>query len=263
MFKMDAMIKFHGNVINEKSEIKTIIEYGTNSDGQPIKITRKVKVTTRAIRIKKSILDRRRGMAKFGDLEGFENGPEAGTTIISPEIFNLNLDIKRPISQLKPIVPEVESESTMTAITCRKCGKIGHYTSKCQQSESLENETKSPEKSTRYVPVHSRHDGTFNEPKTKLFIDNLSIDATKEDLYELFGAIGKVENIYIIRDRDTGTPRGTAFVTYQFHEDAENAIKRLNGHRYDHLILNVDWSKAEVGGEPRAPFKKSGGFRRL
>jgi translation initiation factor 3 subunit G len=45
------------------------------------------------------------------------------------------------------------------------------------------------------------------------------------------------------QDKNTGQSRGFAFVSYKRREDAERAIKTLNGFGYDHLILTVEWSK--------------------
>lgn len=50
-------------------------------------------------------------------------------------------------------------------------------------------------------------------PVVRLFITNLSYEAEPQDLRELFQTIGKPTIINIMKDRNTGNPRGIAFVT--------------------------------------------------
>ena len=54
----------------------------------------------------------------------------------------------------------------------------------------------------------------------KLFVGNLSFDATDTDLMDLFGTHGEIEDIYIAKDRDSGRPRGFAFVTFSNKKEA-------------------------------------------
>lgn len=63
----------------------------------------------------------------------------------------------------------------------------------------------------------------------KLYIGNLSYTATEAELRELFSEVGTVVSVNLITDRETGRPRGFAFVEMQTEEDAEAAIEELNG----------------------------------
>ncbi|MCD6181889.1 MAG: RNA-binding protein [Candidatus Cloacimonetes bacterium] len=60
----------------------------------------------------------------------------------------------------------------------------------------------------------------------KLYIGNISWQASEEDLQELFSQYGQVESVRIITDRETGKSRGFGFVEM---EDAERAMAELNG----------------------------------
>lgn len=62
----------------------------------------------------------------------------------------------------------------------------------------------------------------------KIYVGNLSYDATEEDLTQEFGAFGEVTSINIIKDRETGRPKGFAFVEMAKQGDGDNAIKELN-----------------------------------
>ena len=63
----------------------------------------------------------------------------------------------------------------------------------------------------------------------KIYVGNLSYEATEEDLRQEFGAFGKVESVSIVTDRDSGRPRGFGFVEMATKSEAEAAITGLNG----------------------------------
>jgi RNA recognition motif-containing protein len=75
---------------------------------------------------------------------------------------------------------------------------------------------------------------------TKLYVGNLSYGTTEDTLRELFGTAGTVESIDMIKDRYTGQMKGFAFVTMTTQEEAENAIKTLNGKVVDNRELKVN-----------------------
>ena len=58
-----------------------------------------------------------------------------------------------------------------------------------------------------------------------LFVGNLDSETTQEELRQLFEAYGQVMQIHIIRDRDSGLPRGFAFVEMTNAAEAEKAIQ--------------------------------------
>jgi len=62
-----------------------------------------------------------------------------------------------------------------------------------------------------------------------LFVGNLDSEVTQEELRRLFEAYGQVVQVHIIRDRDSGLPRGFAFVEMTNAAEAEKAIRALNG----------------------------------
>lgn len=78
---------------------------------------------------------------------------------------------------------------------------------------------------------------------TKIYVGNLSFNATTEDLEKMFGEIGTVESTNIIEDRETGRSRGFAFVEMSSKEEAENAISALNGKEVDGRALTVNEAK--------------------
>ncbi len=76
-----------------------------------------------------------------------------------------------------------------------------------------------------------------------LFVGNLGSEVTREELRRLFEAYGQVAQIHIIVDRDTGRPRGFAFVEMTNDADAEKAIKALNGSMLRDRTLEVNYAR--------------------
>ena len=62
----------------------------------------------------------------------------------------------------------------------------------------------------------------------KIFVGNLSYEATEEDLRTMFEAHGEVSSVSLITDRMTGRPRGFAFVEMNDNAAADTAIEALN-----------------------------------
>jgi len=83
-----------------------------------------------------------------------------------------------------------------------------------------------------------------------LFVGNMSLQTTENDLRQLFEPFGEVSRVSIITDRDTGRPRGFAFVEMARDEDAAKAIAAINGKDVDGRALTVNEArpKTERGG---------------
>jgi len=65
---------------------------------------------------------------------------------------------------------------------------------------------------------------------TKIFVGNISFDSSEQDLRDLFAADGRqVASVSVIMDRETGRPRGFAFVEMGNTDDMNAAIKALDG----------------------------------
>ena len=106
----------------------------------------------------------------------------------------------------------------------------------------------------------------------KLFVGNLSFQATEEDLRELFAQAGTVETVRIITDQFTGRPRGFGFVEMATKEEATKAVEMLNGRLFRDRNLVVDEARPQPqrgaggGGGPRdrgpRPGGPGGGWRR-
>jgi cold-inducible RNA-binding protein len=63
---------------------------------------------------------------------------------------------------------------------------------------------------------------------TSIYVGNLAHEATEDELNQVFGEFGAVTSVSIIKDRETGRPRGFAFVEMPDNNEAAEAIKQLN-----------------------------------
>jgi RNA recognition motif-containing protein len=86
---------------------------------------------------------------------------------------------------------------------------------------------------------------------SKLFIGNLSFNATENDLQDAFSQFGVVSEVNIMMDRATNRPRGFAFVTMATPEDAEKAIQGMNGKDFDGRALTVNEARPREDRPPR------------
>ena len=94
---------------------------------------------------------------------------------------------------------------------------------------------------------------------TKLFVGNLSFNATQEQLQELFGAHGTVVEVDVIKDKFSGRPRGFAFVNMETKEAADAAVKALNGKDIDGRALTVNEARPREDRPPRSGGGGGGG----
>lgn len=84
---------------------------------------------------------------------------------------------------------------------------------------------------------------------------NLSYDVTREELLEAFGAAGKVVDAKVPTDRETGRPRGFAFVEFEDEESAQKSITLLHGKDLKGRALRVN----EAEDRPPRPAGGGGG----
>ncbi len=83
---------------------------------------------------------------------------------------------------------------------------------------------------------------------TNIFVGNLNYQTTQEELMQAFSQFGAVERVSIITDRDTGQPRGFAFVEMTDRREAENAIAQLNGQQLNGRAMNVNEARPKPQG---------------
>jgi cold-inducible RNA-binding protein len=94
----------------------------------------------------------------------------------------------------------------------------------------------------------------------RLFVGNLSYATTEADLRAHFGAVAPPSQVVLPVDRETGRPRGFAFVEFIDRAHAEDAIQRFNGQVFNGRPLAVSEARAREDRGPGAPPPRPGGF---
>ncbi|KAJ2156252.1 translation initiation factor eIF3 subunit g [Coemansia sp. RSA 552] len=251
-------------IVNEDGT-KTVIEYRKNEDGKKVKQTRRIRDKVVQEHVNRAVAERKK-WAKFGEEAGSAPGPNISTTTVGEMVW---LKLSQYAAQQKQQEEAAQQEKTLTAknthIICRKCRGF-HFTAKCPYKDTLVSmeeitgDGAAPEAGAAaagdaktgnaYVPPHMRAGGRGpgvdmherRDENPTIRITNLSEYTDDEDVQHLCRPFGSPARIFVARDRVTGLCKGYAFVSYYDHDAAERAIAKLNGHGFDHLILNAEWA---------------------
>ena len=95
----------------------------------------------------------------------------------------------------------------------------------------------------------------------KLYVGNLAYGVSSTDLQTMFEAFGTVQSAQVIMDRDTGRSKGFGFVEMGSDQEAQNAIKALNGQQSGGRSLTVNEARPKTEGGGRGGHGGGGGGR--
>ncbi len=102
---------------------------------------------------------------------------------------------------------------------------------------------------------------------SKLYVGNMSFNTNEDALRAAFSQFGTLTDVYIANDRETGRPRGFAFVTFSTADEAKVAIEKMNGADLDGRQLTVNEARPKEssgGGAGRSfdsPNRRPGAFQ--
>lgn len=83
--------------------------------------------------------------------------------------------------------------------------------------------------------------------EVRLYIGSIAYITTEDDLRTLFAKAGEVTKVMLIKDRETGVPKGLAFVAMITQVEAEQAIGMFNGFNLNDRQLKVRLAKRRSG----------------
>lgn len=86
----------------------------------------------------------------------------------------------------------------------------------------------------------------------KVFVGNLDFNTSKTEVQTLFSEVGEVRDVFLPMDRESGRPRGFAFVEFATDEQASQAIEKFNGYQLSGRALRVNLAD-ERPRTPRVP----------
>jgi len=223
--------------------------------GKKTKISRTFKLEKKLV--SKGVIERKKWV-KYGGSKRDGPGPNSATTVVADEVLMHFLSKDQGSAQ-------EEKPRETVSVRCRYCQE-NHFSAKCPFKDSgLSSDilmtAKAVEEPKRaeggeiksgYVPPALRGNGnrrgetmgpTAKKDEFTIRVSNLPESMSETDMQELCNPFGKTDRIFLAKDRTTGVCKGFAFVTYQTRDNAARALQFLNGYGYDHLILNVEWSK--------------------
>ena len=96
-----------------------------------------------------------------------------------------------------------------------------------------------------------------------IYVGNLSLETTEDDLRHAFEAFGQVRFVNIVRDRDSGESRGFGFVGMPSKDEAQTAINEMNGKDLKGQAINVEEGRRKTprwtgGGRQQSGFGGGG-----
>ncbi len=83
---------------------------------------------------------------------------------------------------------------------------------------------------------------------SKVFVGNLNFKTTREEVQALFEQVAKTRDVFLPTERETGRPRGFAFVEYESEDDAKAAIEKFNGYEMGGRALRVNLAEDRPRG---------------
>lgn len=78
-----------------------------------------------------------------------------------------------------------------------------------------------------------------------IYVENVPLSTTEEELRQLFTPYGTVESVFLVKDKQSGMPKGSAYVVMPSDAEAEQAIAGLEGSEYCGQELRVVEAQAE------------------
>ena len=92
------------------------------------------------------------------------------------------------------------------------------------------------------APTSANTSSSTTQQKNDVFVGNLAFNTTEEQLHTIFSEIGRVINVRMVIDQETGKMRGFAFVEFEHAQDALSAIRNMNEYELNGRKLRVNFS---------------------
>ena len=228
--------------LNSKQEIS----YTYNEKRQIVKTVKKYEIVKIAETVSKAVSERRK-WAKFGVSTGLPPGPDSSSTsFICDEVFferiyhnNIKDDHEDTLGGVNIF------GGTKKMLECKYC-KGSHWSVKCPNKSLVKEDISQGigKGSGKFIPSRLRNGGGESESNSDknlntIRVSNISETATEQDLRDLFNGFGYIKRIHY------KIGKGYSFITFDNLNSCNEAIKNVNRHPYDHLILSVEMASGK------------------
>ena len=115
----------------------------------------------------------------------------------------------------------------------RKRNLVGSRTA----TKQVKDEKTSHPRAPAATPDHGACIPSKKDRMKNIYVGNLDFNVSEDELRQAFAAYGQVDTVTILKDRDTGQPRGFGFVEMANDEEAEKAINGINGTQLGSRVL--------------------------
>jgi|UniRef100_A0AC35G4Q9 translation initiation factor 3 subunit G len=238
-----------------KDGIRTVTDYVKD---EKTKVVSEVVTTYKVItkRVPRVVAERKK-WKKFGQSQDDGPGPQIYTTYVAEEVkmqFTRNRSGIEEQATADSSLPGA-ARTVDAKAHCRICKANDHWSVHCPYKEIMAAAEEDPapgapqSASGRYVPP-SQRDGRLpglseRRDEYTVRVTNLpeDDDNIEEELRRQFARAGRIDRLYVARDKQTLRMKGFAFITYTSRDDAERAIEMFRGLKMGHLILKVEWTK--------------------
>src|SRR5438270_2495362 len=112
------------------------------------------------------------------------------------------------------------------------------------QQRHQQREQGEPREQREHEPRPQRKPEAIDVTSPRLYVGNLSFEATESDLFELFNGVGHVQNAEVVSYRHSQRSKGFAFVSMQTIEEAKRAVEELHDKEFLGRKLVVSGAKS-------------------
>ena len=151
----------------------------------------------------------------------------------------------RPSSDRRPSAPKKPAPSLWQKITSffNRSGEVAPAKKTMPATPRADSES-SPPRSRPSAPARTaRKPESVEVTSPRLYVGNLSFDATENDLTELFKGVGQVVTVEVVSHRQTQRSKGFAFVQMQTVDEAKRAVQELHDKEFMSRKLVVSGAK--------------------
>lgn len=251
----------HKSRIDSKG-IQVVTSYRQNPShaGQMIKTITKVRVSTAEVREHKDVAKRRK-WKKFGQAALDED--TSNVTIHSRD--DIYLDDPNADTDLQDEDPSKALTGNLNAFWAKQQRRQLERKYDVDVEEGGEKKEESGWTQVaatggpgKYVPPNLRGgaggtkmpDRARTEDINTIRVTNISENTSESDLQDLFQKFGRISRVYLAKDKETLKSRGFAFVSFVNKDDASEAMDKVQGFGYDHLILKLEWARPSAPKDP-------------